>query len=76
MIAAVPVRLVIDDKPGMLALVERAVRSTGFQAILYTDAGEALAGPNSISWRGNATTSSRCSKQNAATRSPRRRSWA
>ena len=43
MTAASPVLLVIDDEPGMLALVERAVRSTGFRTILHTSAREALA---------------------------------
>ena len=40
---ASPVLLVIDDEPGMLALVERAVRGTGFKTILHTSATEALA---------------------------------
>jgi two-component system response regulator HydG len=38
-----PVLLVIDDEPGMLTLVERVVRSTGFRTILHTSATEALA---------------------------------
>jgi two-component system, NtrC family, response regulator HydG len=41
--ASAPVLLVIDDEPGMLALVERVVRSTGFKTILHTSAREALA---------------------------------
>jgi len=43
MTAAPPVLLVIDDEPGMLSLVERVVRSTGFRTILHTSAREALA---------------------------------
>ena len=38
-----PLLLVIDDEPGMLALVERAVRSTGFRIVSHTSAREALA---------------------------------
>jgi DNA-binding NtrC family response regulator len=38
-----PLLLVIDDEPGMLALVERAVRSTGFRILSHTSAREALA---------------------------------
>jgi DNA-binding NtrC family response regulator len=38
-----PVLLVIDDEPGMLALVERVVRPTGFHTVLHTSAREALA---------------------------------
>ena len=38
-----PVLIVIDDEPGILALVERAVRPTGFRTILHTSATEALA---------------------------------
>jgi DNA-binding NtrC family response regulator len=41
-IAASPVLLVIDDEPGMLALVERVVRTTGFRTITHTSAREAL----------------------------------
>jgi two-component system response regulator HydG len=43
MTEAPPVLLVIDDEPGMLSLIERAVRSTGFRTILHTSATEALA---------------------------------
>ena len=43
MIPSPPVLLVIDDEPGMLALVERVVRSTGFKTILHTSARDALA---------------------------------
>src|SRR5207253_6689237 len=39
-----PVLLVIDDEPGMLALVERIVRPTGFELVLHTSARDALAG--------------------------------
>ena len=35
--------LVIDDEPGILALVERVVRPTGFRTILHSSATEALA---------------------------------
>jgi DNA-binding NtrC family response regulator len=38
-----PVLLVIDDEPGILALVERAVRSTGYQVVSHTSARDALA---------------------------------
>jgi DNA-binding NtrC family response regulator len=41
--AVPPVLLVIDDEPGMLALVERAVRSTGYRVVSHTSAREALA---------------------------------
>jgi len=41
--ASAPVLLVIDDEPGILALVERAVRSTGYQAVCHTSARDALA---------------------------------
>jgi DNA-binding NtrC family response regulator len=44
MIAAAPLLLVIDDERGMLALVERGVRSTGFRVVSHTSATEALAG--------------------------------
>jgi DNA-binding NtrC family response regulator len=37
-----PVLLVIDDEPGMLALVDRVVQSTGFKTIMHTSAREAL----------------------------------
>ena len=43
MTAALPVLLVIDDEPGILTLVERVVRSSGFRTILHTSAKEALA---------------------------------
>jgi DNA-binding NtrC family response regulator len=39
---AQPVLLVIDDEPGMLALVERVVAPTGFRTILHASAREAL----------------------------------
>jgi DNA-binding NtrC family response regulator len=38
-----PVLLVIDDEPGMLALVNRVVQSTGYKTIMHTSAREALA---------------------------------
>ena len=38
-----PVLLVIDDEPGILALVERAVRSTGYRVVSHTSARDALA---------------------------------
>jgi DNA-binding NtrC family response regulator len=38
-----PVLLVIDDEPGMLALVDRGVQSTGFRTVMHTSAREALA---------------------------------
>jgi two-component system, NtrC family, response regulator HydG len=41
--ASAPVLLVIDDEPGMLALVERAVRATGYRVQSHTSAREALA---------------------------------
>jgi DNA-binding NtrC family response regulator len=41
--ASAPVLLVIDDEPGMLALIERAVGATGFKVISHTSAREALA---------------------------------
>jgi DNA-binding NtrC family response regulator len=41
--AVPPVLLVVDDEPGMLALVERAVRSTGYRVVSHTSAREALA---------------------------------
>ncbi|HYT69074.1 MAG TPA: sigma-54 dependent transcriptional regulator [Vicinamibacterales bacterium] len=37
-----PVLMVVDDEPGMLSLVERAVRTTGFRTILCSSASEAL----------------------------------
>jgi len=40
---AQPVLLVIDDEPGMLALIERVVKPTGFRTILHGSAREALA---------------------------------
>ena len=43
MIAPQPLLLVIDDEPGMLALVERAVSATGFRVVSHTSAREALA---------------------------------
>ena len=43
MSATPPVLLVIDDEPGILALVERAVRSTGYRIVSHTNAREALA---------------------------------
>src|SRR5438067_3396404 len=39
---AEPVLLVIDDEPGMLTLVERIVRPTGFKLVLHTSARDAL----------------------------------
>jgi DNA-binding NtrC family response regulator len=41
--APVPLLLVIDDEPGMLALIERAVGSTGFRVVSHTSARDALA---------------------------------
>jgi DNA-binding NtrC family response regulator len=41
--ALVPLLLVIDDEPGMLALIERAVGSTGFRVVSHTSARDALA---------------------------------
>jgi two-component system response regulator HydG len=38
-----PLLLVIDDEPGMLALVERAVSDTGYRVVSHTSAREALA---------------------------------
>src|SRR5690349_18127001 len=38
-----PVLFVIDDEPGMLSLVGRAVASTGYRAVLHSSATEALA---------------------------------
>ena len=38
-----PLLLVIDDEPGILALIERAVGATGFRVISHTSAREALA---------------------------------
>jgi DNA-binding NtrC family response regulator len=38
-----PVLFVIDDEPGMLSLIERAVASTGYRTILHSSATEALA---------------------------------
>jgi two-component system, NtrC family, response regulator HydG len=40
--SADPVLLVIDDEPGMLALVDRVVQATGFRTIMHTSAREAL----------------------------------
>ena len=42
MIAEAPILLVIDDEPGMPALVEQLVRTTGFKTITHTNAREAL----------------------------------
>ena len=39
-----PVLLVVDDEPGMLALVERIVRAEGFRVVLQSDARAALRG--------------------------------
>jgi DNA-binding NtrC family response regulator len=39
---AQPVLLVVDDEPGMLALIERVVAPTGFRTILHGSAREAL----------------------------------
>ena len=36
-----PILVVIEDEPGMLALVDRAVQSTGFRTIMHTSAREA-----------------------------------
>jgi len=43
--AVPPVLLVVDDEPGMLALIERAVRPTGYRVVSHTSAREALAMP-------------------------------
>jgi two-component system, NtrC family, response regulator HydG len=43
MIVAAPLLLVIDDEPGILALVERGVASTGYRVASHTSAREALA---------------------------------
>ena len=37
-----PVLLVMDDEPGMLSLVERAVVSTGYRTVLHTSVTDAL----------------------------------
>jgi two-component system, NtrC family, response regulator HydG len=37
-----PVLFVIDDEPGMLSLIERAVSSTGYRTVLHSNPGEAL----------------------------------
>ena len=37
-----PILVVIEDEPGMLALVDRAVQSAGFRTIMHTSAREAL----------------------------------
>ena len=42
MTGAAPVLLVVDDEPGMLALIERIVAPTGFQTVLHSSAREAL----------------------------------
>ena len=42
MAAADPVLVVIEDEPDVLALVDRAVQSTGFRTIRHTSAREAL----------------------------------
>ena len=38
-----PVLFVIDDEPGMLALIDRAVSSTGYRTVVHDNPGEALA---------------------------------
>jgi DNA-binding NtrC family response regulator len=38
-----PRLIVVDDEPGMLGLIERAVRTTGYDVAVYTSAREALA---------------------------------
>jgi DNA-binding NtrC family response regulator len=38
-----PVLFVIDDEPGMLTLIERAVASTGYRTVLHNKPSEALA---------------------------------
>ena len=38
-----PVLIVVDDEPGMLGLIERAVQPTGYEVELHAHAGEALA---------------------------------
>jgi DNA-binding NtrC family response regulator len=38
-----PVLLVVDDEPGMLAMIERVVEPSGFRTILHASAREALA---------------------------------
>jgi two-component system response regulator HydG len=43
MAAAQPLLMVIDDEPGMLALVERIARPAGFDVALHTDGRRALA---------------------------------
>ena len=42
MTGTAPVLLVVDDEPGMLALIERIVAPTGFQTVLHSSAREAL----------------------------------
>ena len=37
-----PVLIVVDDEPGMLGLIERAVEPTGYEVELHAHAGEAL----------------------------------
>ena len=41
--SAGPVLFVIDDEPGMLSLIERAVASTGYRTVLHQNPAEALA---------------------------------
>ena len=42
MIARKPLLIVVDDEPGVLGLIERAVRPTGYEVALYTNGREAL----------------------------------
>jgi transcriptional regulator of acetoin/glycerol metabolism len=51
--AAAPLVLVIDDDPGMLALVKRAVQSTGLRIVPHTSAHERLATRPGVLWSGN-----------------------
>jgi DNA-binding NtrC family response regulator len=37
-----PLLVVVDDEPGMLGLIERAVQSTGYEVKLHGSAREAL----------------------------------
>ena len=43
MIARKPLLIVVDDEPGVLGLIERVVRPTGYDVALYTNGREALA---------------------------------